>query len=518
MFDGSPTLSDVLRAAASGCANKTAIVDEKGELTYREFDGQVDALESFLRRIGIKIGDPVAYLLWNQRELLISYHGVTRLGAVTVSLNYRLTASELAHQLNSSGAHALIYDESFLPVIEQALELTEQPLLKIQVGNAVPEPSTHSFAAALSEPVSAAPADDPQVTADHVSGIWFTSGTEGRPKGAVVRHRSAIAAAQASAASIGIHRDCRCLAVAPLFHRGATENIALAVTMVGGTHYLQPRFNAAATLAALIRYDITLAFIVPTMARMLVQELQGQPRGLPHLENWVSASAPMPPALEADVRQMFKLKPGVANCYGITEMLLISMQRSSPAEYDGSVGRPIPTMQVQIYDDARGILPAGEIGEIIARGPLAFSHYLDNPAATEAVRLRIDGADWYRTGDVGRIDSSGSLMILDRRKDMILSGGENIYSAEVEAAVVLHPAVSEVAVVGRKDEDWGEIVVAFIVLRGSELPSLESIRGACGSLASYKHPKEIIVVPALPRNSFGKVQKDVLKQQLLQVA
>jgi acyl-CoA synthetase (AMP-forming)/AMP-acid ligase II len=515
MLDNSANLSDVLRATASACGGKPAIVDEHGTLTYRELDRQVDALASFVHRIGIRPGESIAYLLWNQRELLISYHGITRIGAVIVSLNYRLSGAELAHQLNASKARAIIYDESLLQVVDQALALADHELLRIQVGGTASSPGAYGFGEALSEPVAPSLFNELTISSDDVSGIWFTSGTEGRPKGAVVRHRSAIAAAHASALAIGIRRDTRCLAVAPLFHRGAAENVALAVTLVGGTHYLEPRFSAAGTLDALARHKINTAFIVPTMARMLVQDLKGQTRELPHLENWVSASAPMPPALEAEVRRTFKLKAGIINCYGITEMLLITLGRTSESEaYDGTAGTPIPTVQVRIHDDARGVLPAGETGEILARGPLAFSHYLDDPVATEAARIRVDGMDWYRTGDIGQLDESGSLMILDRRKDMILSGGENIYSAEVEAALILHPQVAEVAVVGQKDDQWGEIVVAFVVARGAEGPTLSSIRAACGSLATYKHPKEIVCVPALPKNSFGKVQKHVLKQQL----
>lgn len=518
MFDGSATLSDALRASASAYAGKAAIVDPQGTLTYGEFDDQVDALATFLHKQGIGPGESVAYLFWNQRELLLSYHAITRIGAVVVSLNYRLSAAELAHQITASKARAIVYDESFLQMVGEALELTAQPVLRVQVGSAAVSPGTHSFAQALCEPVDRALLDRVEVTADHVSGIWFTSGTEGQPKGAVTRHRSAVAAAYASAAAVGIDRDTRCLAVAPLFHRGPAETCALAVTLVGGTHYLQPRFSPADTLDALTRYEITMAFIVPTMARMLVAAVKGQPRELPHLKHWISASAPLPPGLEADVRKVFRLK-SVYNCYGITEMLLIATHRTSEhSVYDGCAGQPVPTMQIRIHDDARGLLPQGETGEILARGPMAFSHYLDNPTATEAATIRIDGGHWYRTGDIGRLDACGSLTILDRRKDMILSGGENIYSAEVEAAAALDPCVAEVAVVGRTDEVWGESVVAVVVARGSDQPTLASVKAACRGLASYKHPKEVIVVPALPKNSFGKVLKNVLKLQLQQTA
>ena len=518
MFDGSATISDALRATASGCAGKVAIVDAQGTLTYGEFDHQVDALGTFLHKLGVRAGESVAYLFWNQRELLLSYHAITRIGAVVVSLNYRLSAAELAHQIGASKARAIVYDESLLQVVDEALELTAQEVLRIQVGGAAASPRTLSFAQALSEPVDRALLDSVEVSADHVSGIWFTSGTEGRPKGAVVRHRSALAAAYACVAAIGIDRDARCLSVAPLFHRGPADAIALAVTLVGGTHYLQPRFSPAEALDAFTRYEITMAFIVPTMARMLVAEVNGEPRELPHLKHWLSASAPLPPALEADVRRAFKRK-GVINCYGITEMLLIAVHRTSEqSAYDGCTGHAVPTIQIRIHDEVRGLLPLGETGEILARGPMGFSHYLDNPAATAAAKIHIDGADWYRTGDVGRLDASGLLTILDRRKDMILSGGENIYSAEVEAAVALDPCVAEVAVVGREDEAWGESVVAFVVARSSEQPTLASVKAACRGLASYKHPKEVIVVAALPKSSFGKVLKHELKRQLQQPA
>jgi fatty-acyl-CoA synthase len=220
----------------------------------------------------------------------------------------------------------------------------------------------------------------------------------------------------------------------------------------------------------------------------------------------------MPPALETQIRQSFK-PAGIVSFYGITEMVCVSARRTTvDGAYDGSVGYPAPNVQVMIYDDVRGPLPCGEIGEIFIRGPVAFSHYVGNTEATTRATARVEGVEWYRSGDIGMLDSEGCLSILDRRKDMILSGGENIYSAEVETAILRHPGVAEVAVVGRPEEKWGEIVVAFVVARGSEDLSLESIRTACHGLASYKHPKELFVVESLPRNSFGKVQKAILKQ------
>lgn len=518
MIDSPMNLSDVLRATAMAHPRRTAVVDEQGELSYREFDQQVDALGSFLCRLGVGEQESVAYLFWNQREILISYHAITRINAVTVSLNYRLTADELAYQLDASGARAIIYDSSFQPLVDQAVAVCKQQPARIEVGAAAVPEGTHSFREAITEPVDTPTLARRSPAADAISGIWFTSGTEGKPKGAAVRHRSGVAAAMYGAAMIGISRDTRCLAVAPMFHRGAMEDIALPVTLMGGTHYLPGRFNPAATLKALSEHRITLAFIVPTMAHMLLRELDGARHPLPDLQAWVSASAPMPVVLERRICESFGLR-GTLHCYGITEMLFVATWHTTPENpYDGSVGFALPGVKVRIYDDERGILPPGEVGEIIIRGPVAFSHYVNNPAATQAATLLIDGEDWYRSGDAGRLDEDGRLTILDRRKDMILSGGENIYSVEVEEAIVQHPAVAEVAVVGREEEQWGEVVVAFVVARPGERPTLDSIRSACSGLATYKHPKEVVFVDALPRNSFGKVQKPALKQRLAGIA
>jgi acyl-CoA synthetase (AMP-forming)/AMP-acid ligase II len=170
-------------------------------------------------------------------------------------------------------------------------------------------------------------------------------------------------------------------------------------------------------------------------------------------------------------------------------------------------------MEVRIHDDEKGVLGAGSAGEIIVRGPCGLSQYLNNPQASERAALMLDGVQWYRTGDIGMLDADGDLTILDRKKDMILSGGENIYCAEVEAALLAHPAVQEVAVVGRPDDQWGEIVVAFVVTAG-EAPTLADLRSACAALASYKHPRELIIVSSFPRNSFGKIQKVELRRAL----
>jgi fatty-acyl-CoA synthase len=510
VLDRSISTSDVLQATARAMPQRTAIVDEAGSLTYHEFDATVDRLAAGLQRLGVAAGDRVAYLLWNQRELLLSYFSIARLGALTVSLNFRLTAEELAYQLAAAKCKALIVDEDLAELASQAIAISTLPILQIVCGSGK-RPDRLCFNDLLGGNTGNIPLF-PIVSSDADSGIWFTSGTTGRPKGAVVKHRSAVAAAMLGACSIRISEPIRILGVAPLFHRGAMENVALSVVMCGGTQFLFKKLNATQTLEYLEKFEINTAFVVPTMAWQLLRELSAETKALPHLVNWLSASAPLPPILAEQIIERFKLPNGIINAYGITEMLIVSAcPPSMLSKKPGSAGLPVPLTRVAIYDEKRGVLPDGDVGEILISGPTAFSRYLDNEQATREAIINLNGQEWYRSGDVGVLDEDGYLAIKDRKKDMIISGGENVYCAEVELALIEHPLVRDVAVVGFPDERWGEIVVAAIVKATDELVKLDDIATSCASLASYKRPREVICLEMLPRNSFGKVRKDLVR-------
>ncbi len=510
MLDRVRSVSDILRSTARTMPKKIAIVDEAGSLTYAAFDADVDSFARALRKNGVVHGDRVAYLLWNQRELLISYFAIARVGALTVSLNYRLTPEELAYQLTAAGCKVMVADEALVDLASKAISLSNLPILQIVAGGGAGD-GPLTFAAALHDSVED-DADFPVVSPDADSGIWFTSGTTGRPKGAVVKHRSAVAAATLTMAVSAYPENVRFLTVAPLFHRGAIENFALSIVLCGGTQYMFKRFSPALTLEYLAKYDIQVAFIVPTMAWQFLSEPTAQNLTFPHLTHWMSASAPLPPVLAERIHKQFKLPNGVTNAYGITEMLFVSSRPPSMmTKKVESVGLPIPLTQVIIYDDRRGILPNGEIGEILISGPTSFAYYLNNEQATRDAIIDLNGTSWYRSGDLGVLDEDGYLTIKDRKKDMIISGGENIYCAEVEQVLSESPAIREVAVVGMPDEKWGEIVVAAIVTSSDEEFDLDTIARNCATLASYKRPREIVILEQLPRNSFGKVVKDKLR-------
>ncbi|MBR1130844.1 class I adenylate-forming enzyme family protein [Bradyrhizobium iriomotense] len=513
VLDRAISVSDVLRATACATPQRDAVVDEAGSLSYRQFDETVDRLAAGLQRLGVGAGDRVAYLLWNQRELLLSYFSIARLGALTVSLNFRLTAEELAYQLTAAKCKALIVDEDLAGLASQAVANSGLQIQVIVCGNGG-RPDQLRFDDLLGGSTEDI-ASFPIVSSDADSGIWFTSGTTGRPKGAVVKHRSAVAAATLSAIALGFPDEVRSLGVAPLFHRGAMENFALPVVMCGGTNFLFKKFDAARTLQNLEKYRIQLAFIVPTMAWQLVHEPLAEKKSLPHLTHWISASAPLPPVLAERIQERFRLPNGVTNAYGITEMLFVS--KCPPAMLTkklGTAGLPAPGTQIVIHDEKRGVLPHGEVGEILISGPTAFSRYLDNEQATREAIINLNGQEWYRSGDVGVIDEDGYLAIKDRKKDMIISGGENVYCAEVELVLIDHPSIREVAVVGVPDEKWGEVVVAAIVKAADAPIDLDDIVRSCASLASYKRPREVVCLDALPRNSFGKVRKDLVREMV----
>ncbi|WP_426440611.1 class I adenylate-forming enzyme family protein [Bradyrhizobium genosp. P] len=509
MLDRNRSISDVLRSTASAMPDQVAIVDEGGTMSYAEFDLAADRLATALSRSGIRAGDRVAYLFWNQRELLISYFAIVRLGATVVSLNCRQAAQELSYQLAAAECSAMILDSGLMTLADEAILDSGKELLRIVVG-APPSADWLSFDDAVRSGADVAQFET--VDADAEGGIWFTSGTTGRPKGAVVRHRSAVSAAVLTALALSLTSDVRSLAVAPMFHRGAMENIALGVILVGGTQYLFKKLTPQRTLQLLERHRITMAFIVPTVGWQLLQEPSVESADLSHLTHWVSASAPLSVSLQRSLEERLRLRGKIVSWYGITETVFVSTCHPRLlGERPGSVGLPAPLTQVAVYDDARGMLPANEIGEIIVSGPTSFSYYLNNEKATQEALVEIEGTTWYRSGDLGMFDDDGYLTIKDRKKDMIISGGENIYSSEVETVLLSHPTVREGAIIGLPDDKWGEIVVAVVVEHEHISFDQDGVIKAFAQLASYKRPKRFLVLDALPRSSIGKVERENLR-------
>lgn len=516
MLDDMINLSRLLRATAAAMPHKPAIVQDDVTITYEEFDLRVNKLAWYLRRdSGLGSGDRVAYLFQNQWEVLVAYHAITRIGAVVVSVNNRLTPAEIDWQLAQSAATVLIYDASFAATVSTVAQ-SAKSVKDFIVANGDGGPARVSFADIMAGPDRAGPDAGIVVKASDDSGIWFTSGTTGNPKGAVVRHSSSIWAATATALAIGINADSRLLSVAPLFHRGAMEDMHLAVTLVGGTQYLMPRFDPVGVLERMQRHRISHAFIVPTMSRMMVDVSHSAGFDLSNLRCWMSASAPLRKELADVVRGTYRLGEGVLiNVYGITESLINTVcQGAELIERPESIGRAVPGVQLRVLRADGSFAANGETGEIVTSGPANFRTYLNNEEAFRAATFERDGVYWYRSGDVGRRDEDGFFYIVDRSKDMIISGGENVYCVEVENAIFNNSSVQEVAVVGSRDEKWGEKVVAVVVPKPGSCLSEQEILSNCKDLAKYKWPREILFWDSLPKNSFGKVQKSEIRKLL----
>lgn len=509
------TIDGLLRRSANAYPSKTAIIDGDLRLTFAEFDAEVDAFAAALAALGVTKGDRVAALFFNQWQFQLTYFATLRLGALIVPINNRLVAEEIAFQLTDARAKVLVYAAEFDDV---AVELRDQVGVEHCIG-----------AATTAGPISGIRLDELLAThrggraelTDAVghedpSGIWYTSGTTGVPKGAVVTHASGLWAAVALALATRMNHDSRVLAVAPMFHRGPMETVHVAAFLLGTTQALLPTFTPAGLLASLQEHRATHAFIVPAMTFGVLSLPDRGDYDLSSVECWLTASAHFPEEYRVRLERETTLRPGsIFNAYGITESLLIgTLTPEQAVAHPGSVGLPVVGCRVRILDTTGADLPANSVGEITVSTPAVASTYASRPDAWAAVAFEEDGVQWYRSGDLGYLDADGYIYIVDRAKDMVVSGGENVYSAEVERILLRHPDVADAAVVGAPDARWGEAVTAFVVRRpGSELGADELTTFCRRHLAGYKLPRVVHFMDVLPRNSFGKVQKAPLRER-----
>lgn len=515
MTGGLSNTSDLLRASAHAYPRRPAIMDGSRTYTYEQFDELVDRFSAWFLTRQFDHGFRAAYLFGNQWEVLLTYHAVGRAGGLIVPLNSRLTPSEMAFLVDEAKVNVVIYDKEFEGILGEVLSLAQQFVVSVVSGGSrgLAQHVLSEILDSTSRPEMSA---FPQISADDDSGIWFTSGTTGKSKGAVCTHRSSVFSAILTATAAHVSSRTRLLSVAPMFHRGAMEDVHLAVTLMGGTHILEKRFDPQRTLKLLQDTQTNFAFIVPTMAQMMLDVQGHEDFDLSNLACWMSASAPLRDNVQDRIRTELRLPQyALQNTYGITESLLNTYcdgidLRSRPQ----SVGRIVPLTEVRIWSKSTGFMAPGEVGEIVISGPCQLRTYLGRDQDYENAILNIDKKRWYRSGDLGYLDNEGFLSIVDRSKDMIISGGENVYSAEVEMAIVEHKSVAEVAVVSEPDDKWGERVVAVVVLKRAASASESDLLQACERIASYKRPKKFVFVDELPRNSFGKVQKALLREML----
>ena len=485
-----------LEASARHQPAQPALVFGDRRWTYAELDREAGRVAAGLARLGVRPGDRVCLHLANRPEFVLAYYGCQKLGVTPVALNVTYVRDELAYIVRDSEAVAIL---SGAPFSAQLPEPGETPSVRVRVGSG--EPGATAF--------EALPADPPlravDAERDDVAAVLYTSATTGRPKGVMLTHANVVSNTYATVHHLGMTREDRGLCALPLFHCFGQNFIMNALVAAGGTLVLQERFVPADFLAAVARDRISILYAVPTMYILLLAGgLAAQ--DLSSLRLAFSAAAMLP----GDVEQRWTAATGlpVSQGYGLTECSPFATYNHEHAHRPGSVGTPIENVEVRVVDEHDREVPDGTLGEIVIRGPNVMRGYLGRPEDT-ASTLR---GGWLHSGDIGRRDRDGYLYVVDRVKDMINVAGFKVFPREVEEVLFAHPAVAEVAVLGRPDPLKGEVVRACVVLRpGHSVTAEELIERCRGRVAPYKVPVIVEFRPALPKSPTGKILKKDLR-------
>jgi fatty-acyl-CoA synthase len=476
--------------------NRVAVVHNDRSLTYAELHERASRLACALAGSGVRRGDRVAYLGPNAPEFLEVLFAVGRLGAVFVPLNWRLSAPELAYILRDCGARLLFVAAGQADTAARVRETVDVPAVPLG------ESYERLLAGAAAEP----PGE--RVTADDTCMILYTSGTTGRPKGAMLTHGNVTWNCVNLLLDVDLAADEVTLVPAPMFHVAALNQTVLPTLLKGGRVVLESAFDAERVLALIGRHRVTYLFGVPTMFLAMTRAPGWADADLSSLRSAACGGAPVPEAvIDAYQARGVTFLQG----YGLTEASpgVLFLRRDDSVRKAGSAGTQVFFGEVRLVRPDGVDAGPGEPGEILVRGPQVMAGYWGQPEATAEV-LSVDG--WLRTGDVGVADDEGYIWIRDRTKDVIISGGENIYPAEVEDVLYRHPAVAECAVIGVPDEHWGEVGRAIVVPReGARPDAADLLAFVAERIARFKVPKSVVFTDALPRTASGKVLKSKLR-------
>lgn len=489
---------------------RPAFIDgETGAVSsWLHFEERTNQLADALNQHGVRYGDRVGLLTLNSVAMMELYFAIAKLGAISVPINTRLSAGDVQYVLADSGATIMFASTPLMPLAEQACQgVPVHEIVSVPVAAERAEDCAYERLVAT----GSAERNVRDVPDNAVCVIMYTSGTTGRPKGAMLTHANfRWNAINAMGFGSGLSREDITISAAPLFHIGALGVHTMPLAFLAGCSLIMESFDPENWIDLVESYRITKAFNVPVMWAAIANSPSLAERDLSALTFAVAGGSPCPLVV---IKKLQQAGIQFTEGFGMTETAPAAacLQPEDVVERAGSIGRPVNHMDFQIVDEDDHPVAAGQVGELTVRGPSIFVGYWDKPAET-AHALR---ADWFHTGDMATVDADGYYTLVDRKNDMIITGGENVYPIETEQVLYEHPDVAEVAVIGVPDDDWGELVTAVVVAKaGAQVSEDELMSWARQRLASFKAPKRIEFAGELPRNATGKVLKREIRRDL----
>lgn len=502
-----PTIAGTLRSTAARVPQREALVFGDLRYTYAELDAAVDRVAAVLLDDGLRKGERLALMSTNTDRFVVTFYAAQRVGAVVVPVNPASAGPEIDYLVRDSGASVLVFAPAVGETVRTAVAGGLPEGLRIYCTGA-DEEYPDLFARAAERPAQHV---DAEVAESDDAEILYTSGTTGRPKGALFDHHRMMWETAAFIGMVGLKDEDRLLHVAPLYHSAELNLMLLPGTFVGATHVVHSGFDPAAVLDTLEEERITMMFGVPTMYQFLMRVPGVGDRDVSSWRTGMFGAAPMPPSA---VEELVATFPGVEfiQLCGQTEAGpggILATHEQVVARPDASGKQALINLECRIIRPDGTDVEPGEVGEMVLRGTTVMKEYWGKPEQTaETIR---DG--WLHTGDLTLVDADGYMTVVDRMKDMIITGGRNVYSVEVEAAVAAHSAVLDCAVVARPHEDFGESIVAVVTLNEGAALTLEALREFCGErIAHYKLPHDLIIVEQIPRNASGKILKRSVRE------
>lgn len=507
------TLRDMINRNVERYPDKTAVVFEGKRYTFREVNERINRLIQGLDRLGVKKGDGVGILAYNSSAHVEAF-GIAKGGRICVPLNYRSVGRELAYLIQNSEVNTLLVEKEFVDLVNSVR--AELPGVKNYICLDAKVEGMLNYedllrSASPEEPRDPVAPEDPCI-------LFYSSGTTGRPKGAIHTHKSIIAEANIPHREISSNDTALC--VMPFFHVGGSAAHMIPAFSYGATIVIQKKFDETQVLEAIQKEKVTYVYLVPAMIIRVLEHPRLRTYDLSSLRSLAYTGAPMP--IEALKKGIECLGPVFIQFLGQTETLDLTILRKDEHKLEGtakerkrleSAGSSPIRSELRVVDEHGHDVVVGEVGEIVAKSDRMMQGYWRMPAETEEIMR----GGWLRTGDMARMDEDGYVYIVDRKKDMIISGGENIYSREVEEVLYMHPAVFEAAVVGVPDDKWGEAVKAIVVLKpGATATEAEIVEFCKGRLASYKKPKTVEFWEALPKTGSGKTKKNEIRDKYWQ--